>query len=239
MTWIPDSYEGVLTEALAACCAARPSGAQATVTVFMPLKGPSFRPGESLLVVGRAVNGWTDAALDLSARNCPDRIGGLLEAAKADTLQASPLRWLGQERARDGYQPRRSQFWAVARNLAERSPANAAPWYESIAWSNLYKVAPHQGGNPGSVLSRVQLPACIELLRREIDLLQPGRILFQTGFEWALPLIEDGAEELERSGGPYVEASGTWSGVPFVVSCHPQGKTIADVVTAIEDSWGS
>lgn len=57
-------------------------------------------------------------------------------------------------------------------------------WVENIVWSNLYKVAPKEQGNPTTGMCRVQQVICRDLLREEIELYRPTHILLVTGWNW-------------------------------------------------------
>lgn len=70
-----------------------------------------------------------------------------------------------------------------------------------MAWSNLCKVAPCDGGNPNDRLYAEQLDACRELLRRELDELRPALTVVLAGIDWfwdfLAPAAQSQASQLE------------------------------------------
>lgn len=63
-------------------------------------------------------------------------------------------------------------------------------WFETIVWSNIYKIAPKENGekgkpmNPDNRLCRAQIEICRDILEKEIDTYKPTHILFITGYDW-------------------------------------------------------
>jgi hypothetical protein len=51
-------------------------------------------------------------------------------------------------------------------------------------WSNLYAIAPKDGGNPDDAMQKVQRNTCRELLVEQIREYAPTHILFITGQDW-------------------------------------------------------
>lgn len=131
--------------------------------------------------------------------------------------------------AKESYNTKRSQFWCVAREIVRKMKDNDSngedlknKWIHSVAWSNLYKLAPKEKGNPTKTLMQIINDKSIELLNQEIEQIKPKWILFMTGYEWAKPFISDKKPECLK--GKFVEARGEWGNSQFVVAKHPQGK---------------
>ena len=191
-----------------------------------------------LMVVGRATNGWLHAVRtsELADADTCDRHASKVYEEAAD---ACPMKWVSDIWAdpNSKYKTGRSAFWRVIRavlgNLDVVSPNDAA-WPSHLAWTNLYKVAPYEGGNPNAALCKAQLPGCISLLQAEIAARRPRRILFLTGHGWAKPFLDAGAPGVKPvDGHRYVNAVGTMTvgdnSARVVVAEHPQGKA--------EDVW--
>lgn len=99
-----------------------------------------------------------------------------------------------------------------------------------------------RGGNPGGRLIRLQLRSCVDLLLREIELFQPGLLLFVTGAWWLDPK-EYGrptfAEALELTlpaseGRPeHVVATGEYRGAKVIVCNRPEGRSESGFVQAV------
>lgn len=241
MTSPSSQYVQLYSRMLADCLRVRPRGKQAQVTAFWPVRGSAFRAGESLLVIGRAVNGWTDDAVVLGAPEAEMRARDVLGQAQRSAWRPSPLAWLEKDQVGpNGYRPRRSQFWATARGVASHLDGTQRDWTDRLAWSNLYKIAPHSGGNPGSLLRRAQHPYSEELLEREVADWRPGRILILAGWWWTKTALPSICRHWPRcSNDPFVEATGSWADVPVVVACHPQGREIAPLVDSVRAAFAS
>ena len=206
------------------------------VTAFLALRGTLYE-GE-LMVVGRAVNEWHYPVrlADLKETGAITWYANAILRASTET-DTCPMAWIakswGDREAK--YDPRRSAFWRVIRELASNVPqagASAEAWPSTLVWSNLYKVAPANGGNPGTRLQKLQFGGCVELLRMELINYQPRHVVFLTGLDWAGPFIEAiGTEAFEQVGRAHVQAAGRFpgrfGGSRFVVAKHPRGKNEA------------
>jgi hypothetical protein len=242
--------EQVLLDRLLASVAAASGGIIATdqLCVFAGMKG-ALATGQ-LMVVGRAVNSWPTlwdvAGLredDYRARAVRETLTSVREST------ACPMLWVSKAwRANLGYNTRRSAFWRTVRRTIQAlqiADIADASWPSHLTWTNLYKVAPAKGGNPGSSLRRITLPHCKELLRFEFEQWAPMRLLLLTGMSWAHPFLESlGFVPMQNGGTGLVEAVGSLtspsSGLPtnVVVAQHPQGKPEERMVCEILSAFG-
>ena len=158
------------------------------------------------------------------------------------------MRWVTDSwsNAKGEYNTRRSAFWRAIRGVVARLEiADVAQdsWPSHLVWSNLYKVAPAEGGNPGESLCQIQLTGCRELFNLELTTYTPSRLLLLTGTGWASSFLSDFdcmPQDVAEFG--YVEGFGTLTIDPakqpiwYVVAAHPQGKPeeqwIAEVCSA-------
>jgi hypothetical protein len=188
---------------------------------FWPLCGMHY--DRELLVIGRSVNGWVD---DWTAAQLRDP-GLRRDAVAAIRQDAEPLdrdrmAWVTDLwGATIGYNTRRSAFWRAIRRI---SAGDDAPpdWPGRLAWTNLYKVSPAAGWNPGGNLQRAQRPLAVNLLQLELAELEPRRVLALTG-NWILPFVNELGLNLERRSG-LVDMLGHAGGRAWVVAKHPMGK---------------
>ena len=206
---------------------------------FWPLRGAAY--DGRLLVIGRSVNGWVE---DWTPRQLRDeavrRSAVAWMRANAEPEVGCRMRWVTDLwGARDGYSTSRSAFWRVLRRivLSEPSGVEGEHWSSHLVWTNLYKVAPGAGWNPGADLQRAQRQSAIELLAMEIEEFAPTRILALTG-NW----IDGFADGLGMRVAPrpgLVESIGELMGRPCVVAKHPMGKPespfVAEVVRGFAD----
>lgn len=205
---------------------------------FWPMRGLRYKKGRDILLLGRAVNGWEADPkhlfenLDLGA---PGRRRTVAERARQASDWHSGLDWPMQPTA--DYNPNRSDFWMAAREIVCRHFGGAEDtWSEQVAWSNLYKVAPAVGGNPGVTLQRAQRDACRRLLRLEVEALQPRLIVFFTGWDWAEDLVPEELEWVRPERTDYVERVGSSGERRWVIVCHPQARPRAAFVQEIIDA---
>jgi hypothetical protein len=191
-------------------------------SLFWPKAGRSF-DGE-LMLIGRAVNGW----IDRWNTDEPADLADLCRAARRtaeDRVNGCPMGWvLSRWKRGDGdYDTARSQFWVAAREVAlMEHPEWERDWPSHLAWSNLAKVSRWTKGNPSWRLRQAQLPAAIELLRREVEELAPRRILIFAGRDWFAPYAAAMGLDMEWRDGLVegVSADRRW-----VVAVHPMTRS--------------
>ena len=95
-------------------------------------------------------------------------------------------------------------------------------WSSRLAWTNLYKVSPAAGWNPGADLQRAQRRSAVELLKLEISELAPRRVLALTG-GWIGPFMDELGLVLDHRSG-LVEGVGVQDERAWVVAKHPMLK---------------
>jgi len=237
----------LFASAVLAAVGARASrlGASDSVTGFLAMAGDLY--DRELMVVGRAVNGWSPSILP-SELEIAESADGFADEVLASVVAdgTCPMLWVTElwGATNRSYNTRKSAFWRSIRGVIEQlgiADVREDDWPSHLVWSNLYKVSPAEHGNPSAYLGRIQLPGCIELLQLELATYRPLRLLFLTGADWADPFLVDlGGEWQTRHGFSQVDRLGIISisgeSVQCVVAKHPQGKPEAlwvdEVVTA-------
>jgi len=206
------------------------------LTAFSGLRGN--KSNDTLMIIGRAVNGWTNDWLPAELKDQSRRteiLTDLFETNAGGTVGSGcPMNWVSEQwQAAEGYNTKRSPFWRSTRTLLTRlgiSDEGAPDWPSSLEWTNLYKVAPSNGGNPSSRLCSVQHSLCRELLQLEIRNSKARRILFLTGLDWAYPFLPRLSNVVfADSFDKYVALRGdvrfdAEAPLSLVVASHPQGK---------------
>lgn len=229
---------------------------------FVGMKGKYYDSQSiKLLVVGRAVNGWgalenLSCAADFSAEATEQFENNVFNwviydsekgALRNDSLEDGKYYWLNN-----------SPFWrtskSVWKGLSNRfdfQDNESDKWVDYIAWTNLYKIAPKDTGNPTEAMAKKQLTACKEILKAEIEEFGPTHILFVTGYEgWFEDFSDifgvgifdkDKVKRNEYRGKNknefFAEASAlSTDGIKIVVSCRPECRDenmyITDVMNA-------
>ena len=201
------------------------------ITGFLAMAGHAY--DHNLMVVGRAVNGWTEAiSLNLLGRPAEVKRYAKIVQESVNGNGECPMRWVTSGwSASEGYNTKRSAFWRCIRGVVQHlgfADVERTDWPSHLVWSNLYKVSPASGGNPNNALCKIQLPGCAELFNLELRTYRPCRVLFLTGADWAAPFLTAGTLQ-ESAGLRYVKQFGLSTigeghDVRCVVAVHPQGK---------------
>ena len=205
-----------------------------------------MRPKEKndirLMLVGRAANGWRDRETD--SEYLPRKSGDF--SKRAQELFDDPNRWgwipqdykiTYQEDGIDKiYNINRSPFWNYTKEIhAKLYRSSPERWFESIAWSNLYKVSPSKG-NPSAKSLRLQKDICSKILDYEIDVIKPTHILFETGYNWVFENITINGEKCDNG---HVEWIGTYKKAKCVISCRPERKNKEEFADHIVKAFNS
>lgn len=224
---------------------------------FVGMKGKNYdNQSMRLLIVGRAVNGWGSldvASGDTFAENACDRIEN--EHFSWIVCDNGDLR--NNEKSNGGYYwLDKSAFWRVSKKIWESISGNCDfqnseedKWTDYVAWTNLYKVAPIDEGNPTTRMSQKQLTACKQILKAEIEVFKPTHIVCITGYQWwfenfadvfNVDFIQNGTNQSRgEKNSIYAEAYAmTDDGIKVVVSCRPERRDeeayVRDVIGFLE-----
>lgn len=189
---------------------------------FWPVIGRRFETSAPrVLLVGRATNAWEPG----------------LDADEARTY--SDVSKAGQFVEADAY-ARRSAFWRAARGTlaalgfdTDAAADHRNDWMQVLTWTNLFKVAPRQGGNPSQRVRDLIRDDCVELLGREVDALKPSVVLVFAGADWFEAFGQGLGVALEPSAGRFVGGVAQARGARWVVAKHPMGKPHAEFVAEL------
>jgi len=184
---------------------------------------------EGILFYGRANNSWVTSS---------DSLEELFAEGGEECIFAreNQMAWMEEDETESGYRPSRSALIRTMRNVASEYYVD---WSSHVAWSNLYKIAPWEGGNPNDELCDAEYEDCVEIMRKEIDFLSPRIVVMLTGYHWAkdfLVSMNAGQEPKyidKEVWGDYEAWAYRIDGRLFVVSEHPQGKPEAVHAEAI------
>jgi hypothetical protein len=222
---LPVAYDAAMAQMLGEI-ASTPAVAPDELAAFWPMVGHTYTG--KLMVVGRAVNGWSDQVTldELRAPGGPEAATSMMRRT-SEGDGACPMSWVtGLWGGGYHYSTARSAFWQfVRRTLAAVDPASTddPTWSSRLAWTNLAKLAPWGGGNPGGALLDIQRRAGPELLRMELSTWQPEVVLVLTGRWWAEPFVRAlGLDVSWRDG--LLEGVATDGARRWVIAPHPQGK---------------
>ena len=189
------------------------------LTAFWPQVGVDYRPGKGTLFVGQAPNGWGECQSDgvwFKNGRAPRVEAVRLYSESVVDGDECPLAWY--EREVGGH------FAAVMRRLASGDDDELweSGWSRSIAWSNLYKVAPRPRGNPGPALRALQFEACRALFAAEIEILRPARVVVLAGVVWFEGFVQLPKSKLEVLLADPVSVLGVGHRPRVVLAPHPR-----------------
>jgi hypothetical protein len=248
---------------------------------FAARKGHQW-PGD-VMFCGRALNGWLDpfeledlgtelarlrvaeAIIASSTRSICEGDDKMLEDPACVGLD-DPMHWVNHTRNisnrgyRKGSVATSSAYWRlIGKLLPELRQSNQmcdglGCWATSVAWSNLYKLAPWAGGNPFGRLATAQFASCFEILVQELIALRPRCVVFLTEVNktqegWFGPFerrfVQDerctwqsGASTLQ-----FVCALGSLAiegiRINVVIAEHPQGRNEAEFAKSLLSALNS
>lgn len=163
------------------------------LAAFWPMVGHKY--GGRLLVVGRAVNGWIDKVTldELRALSGPEATATTMRRT-AEGHGPCPMAWVTSSWGTgQAYSTARSSFWRFIRRVLVRIDPDSAQdpaWSSRLAWTNLAKLAPWGGGNPGGSLLEIQRTLGPELMAIKVETLRPDYVLVLAGRWWTKPFLE-------------------------------------------------
>lgn len=191
-----------------------------------------------MLYIGRAVNGWEFDWHEDTLEGLANQV--FSHGFDVDSISTNPIQ-------PDGYNFNRSPFWQLCYKLLELN-GEASEWSSRVAWSNLFKVAPYSRYNPDDKDIVRQIKPCIELIKKEIEMLKPTHVVFVTDTWWMEPADYTDASFAKELGITLVSDStntivgqGTYNGTKMVVTKRPEtAKTSrADHAQQIIDTFSS
>lgn len=190
-----------------------------------------FEPkNQGILFVGKAVNGWVSDSTDI------EHLFG--DSSNRIFARNDQMQWVKDlEGVNDTYNTNKSAFWRVIKKISTKNHPDES-WFSHVAWSNLYKIAPFNGGNPSDGMIKEQLGSCQLILQKEIEQLKPKCVvMFTSGMEKDFLKFLNGNKE------PNSTETITWDGyetklfvindLKYIVTPHPQGKDESKNVEAV------
>jgi len=166
------------------------------VCSFVAMKGSEYDNQDEVrfMLVGRATNGWgkilstdSEQAFSSDAKARLREINRFEKEWKMKDCKGNPY---SEYKDKDGnikkYFLSHSRFWNYSREVWERitDVKHKPDWFNCITWSNIYKIAPEESGNPSTNLIFAQAESCVEILKEEIKILKPTHILLVIDEGW-------------------------------------------------------
>jgi len=201
------------------------------ICTFFIQVGHKYRESKKkILFVGKSVNSWISDTKDVDILFSGDENGKNKIINRPDEIS-----WIMKPNSKrdNRITSRTSQFWRViglvSKSVLEKNQVEK--WYEYIAWSNLYKVSPYQGGNPTEKMKIKQRDICCKILDKEIEILQPQYIVFLTS-RWErfylkhinLKMDLNRSVSWESKKKTYITLWQKENNLVYIQTLHPQGK---------------
>jgi hypothetical protein len=218
---------------------------------FFPLIGSEFEISPArLMVCGRAVNGWRYSWNP--SEGADSILNKIFRVPDADGQIGCDMNWLQRSRekhretlGKDGYNYKKSPFWMGIQEVVcalDAVPASGVnSWQKRVAWTNVYKISPANGGNPDHFMRANQLEHCKNILAKEIDGLKPKHLLCITG-DWGKKILEHNGIVIGESKG-LVRYAGlhrqSYGNLKVVVADRPEGKKRDKWVGLVLDAFSS
>lgn len=197
--------------------------------------GKMYQKG-AFLFVGRAVNDWITTCRDVEL---------LFKEGDENQIFAreNQMRWVEDDKYCS-----KSAFWRVVRAVSQRILGIGDGWYDRVAYSNLYKLAP-SCSNPSDSLCQKQENLCFRIFRAEIEILQPKVVVMLAGTAWyndflyslnnnVAPVLLDRVEIPYTDNESFKIETYKIGDVIYIGSLHPQCKPeqphIEGIVAAIK-----
>lgn len=181
--------------------------------VFYPSLGAPKKDTPDFLIYGQAVNGWEPVfnvsediqqqkLLKIAIENSNDyyieKDHSPLDWVNVYWSKGNYSKYITSQSEREFYPPKdystyRSFFWNVTYKLICRYyelDENSWEWSKKMVWSNLYKIAPEENRNPSDEECFWQEKLSIELVRKEIEEINPKFCIVLTNNSWWQPFRE-------------------------------------------------
>lgn len=194
-----------------------------------------------IMVVGRAVNGWEVEFEDCSSLEATTK-SVLTQKSGMDAFEAD---WVLDENGKKYYFAK-SPFLRMMRQLVGAFTGSEENWQQRLAWSNLFKIAPRNGGNPSWLMIREDIALYCDIIKEEIKQNTPDIVVFVTDINFFDPYpnhktyssflklmsktsLSDIKSEYICMAGNYIDNQN----IKLVVCKRPERRPIAEMVEDI------
>lgn len=164
---------------------------------------------KGLLIYGQAMNGWQNedsADIETIIREISDSAdrhqelytmvdcngwNGLVDGEPASYHYKTSKFWKLNYQVITGMEDTSFNNFYVNQATGEQNKElfdNA--WSQTVAWSNLYKISYSKGGNPDDKVIETINKISLKIILKEIELLKPSLVLFNTGENLYSKIIE-------------------------------------------------
>lgn len=223
-----------------------------TLSKFFPIQGSHYEEADpKIMIIGRSVNGWgkiDEETADAFASNAIQEVASQKGFVWINTDDYKSLYYADDDTEKKTpkyYNLHRSPFWRVAEKLTKHAQPwgseleSPARWYEYIVWSNLYPIAPLNGGNAPESIKKKHHEICAKLLLEQIQFYKPTRLVFITDWDWWFGNMAEFFPDVKRIGDSTVDlivGEGEILGAKAIVTVRPEGRP--DEAVMAEEVFG-
>lgn len=222
------------------------------------------------MVVGRAVNGWgasrksdaesyADEAIELFKDDIRYDSEWHMEDIHTDPYSKYNKKDKNGKEIECEYHLLDSPFWntaiGICNRLHNRENYAIKDVYEDFVWSNIYKIAPKEEGNPSTNLIYAQAKTCVEILKEEIRLLEPTHLLLVIDKSWVswssrhkimfdfMKAFDDYECHcktiLKNEDKDIVQCAFTAGGCKVLITCRPETLGRNEYINAVKSAFDS
>lgn len=121
-----------------------------------------------IMFVGYCTNGWKTTSKKI------DTLFGDPNEKETIFNRNDQMKWVEDE----GY-VNKSPFWCLIRDVSQQALSKDKElWYNYVAWSNLFKMAPQKERKLKTEHEEAQFEVCKQILKTEIEKLEPKFVVF-------------------------------------------------------------
>lgn len=230
------------------------------LSAFFPIKGRNYgKSHPRIMVVGRCVNGWEelkDKTAESFATTAADKMvytDGFEWIDKEDHVSTY---------IEDGktmkYNINRSAFWRVAKGVVYKTKPwlekykkagceltkenidnidnSITRWFEHIVWTNLYAVAPKNGGNISGKIKKAINNISGKLLLEQIRFYKPTHIIFITDWDYWFEDFADkfpNVKKISEDKNENIVGIGETDGIKAIIVRRPETRNNEKMVKQI------
>jgi len=237
---------------------------KSTLSAYFPAKGSEYGKSDiRIMLVGRCTNGWyglTSRSADEFVTSASNSIilgdgFGWIDSNDHTNDHISTYEENGQTKT---YNLHRSAFWRVSKMVTVSAKPwvsameklgykmsddeivlfeKANPrWFEHIAWTNLFPIAPKNTGNTSEKLKKLLKNTCGELLKEQIEYYRPTHILFITDWDYWFSDVAEFFPDVHKTNASAeddIVGKGTINGIKTVVVKRPEARSNMKMSQAI------
>lgn len=235
---------------------------------FFPMVGTKYKKSSpKIMLVGRCPNGWRgfedNETIDSFVSSAADQMvseDGFNWINKDNHISEYTITQDGKTTT-EQYNINSSAFWRVTKSVVYKCKPwleehkklgveltqdhikgidnNITCWFEHIVWTNIFPIAPLNGGNTSEKLKRITKNVCADLLLEQIKFYKPTHIIFITDWDyWFSDIAEKfpNVKKISENSNDNIVGLGEIDGVKTIVTRRPETRGNEEMAEDIFES---